>query len=113
MGFLSADTKKALEGKFLKWIDGQERILKLVGIEHKTATYNGEEREVDEITVVDQESGQEKVFRASRSFLRELSKLDDMLSSGSIIRVCPKVEKKEWSDGSVHDNTLFSITLVQ
>src|SRR3990167_1288254 len=109
MGFLSADTKKALEGKFLKWQDGSERILKLVSVEHKTETYAGQEKEVDNVVVIDQESGKEKTFRANKNFLRELSKIDDMLMEGSVIRVVPKVEKKEYN-GNMYDDVSFSIT---
>jgi len=111
MGFLDKDTKKALEGKYIKWEDGEARTLKLLSNEVVTKNFNGEERRAIEITAQDEETGEEKVFTPNRNFLKALGKLDDQLSPGSVVRIVPMSQTfatREGGEGRTFD---FDITL--
>ena len=89
-GFLDRDTLTALEGRYLKFADGIQRTLRLVS--HKTEQVQGSAGPYNTNTlfVIDQQSGEEKEFRADQVFMRRMAAINDQLSEGSVIYVLPK-----------------------
>ncbi len=88
--FLSNDTKKALEGRYVSWADGEAREFKLLSNETVEKSFGDRKYSAVEITAEDVETGEEKIFTANRNFLRALSKIDDQIEVGSVVRVVPR-----------------------
>ena len=91
MGFLDNETLKSLEGKYIKFLDGVERKLRLVSHKAEQRDGNYGPYVANVLTVVDEEVGEEKIIgNADRSFMNSLSKINDKLKEGSIIVVSPR-----------------------
>ena len=90
MSFLSEDTVKSLEGKFVKLQAGVTRRFKLLSHEKREESYGGAPAKmVDFLIVSDVETGDEKEVRANRSLMTALARLNSQLTTGSVIVVTP------------------------
>ena len=89
MSFLSPDTIKSLEGKFIKFQPGETRKLQLLAHERRETTYGGVSRQQDVLIVIDVDTEEEKEVNANKSFMRSLAKLNDQLTENAVILVTP------------------------
>lgn len=112
MSFLSAERVAAAEGKFVKFQNGVPRTFKLLSHKTETRTMFGKAKSVDEITVIDVDTKEEKVLTANGKFMSELARLDSQLVAGDTIRVIPEAKTFNNAEGEEIQFFSFSITKV-
>lgn len=118
--FLSPETTKSLEGKYLKFQDGVTRVLKLVSHKAEAREGNFGPYTANVINVVDVEVNEDKEFTADRGFMNKLSGLNNKLQVGSVLTITPTMKTVMGRNGakevfdyqiSLGDNGLDSVKL--
>jgi len=110
--FLEVSVAKAFEGKYVRWSDGDTRLLQLVShkvVEKESSFKIGEKYNEHQITALDIDSGEEKMFTANKNFMAKLARLNHKLKNGSIIKVTPRSKQVTFSDGT--SKTVFDFDI--
>jgi hypothetical protein len=90
MPFISPDTMKALEGKYVKFQPGVKRTLKLVKHTYQEPDEAaGRKYDNHLIEVIDIDTGKEKEFNADFRFMNAMNKINHDLELGDVVEVNP------------------------